>query len=99
MPRRDWSKNLSPPNAIRARAEQIVRLKRAEFDTTEDMRRFLQEIEVHQIELELQNEELRSIQADLEAACERHADLYEYAPIGYVTLDADANIIECNLMA
>jgi PAS domain S-box-containing protein len=59
--------------------------------------RLVHELQVHQIELEMQNEELRESRAQVEAALERYTDLYDFAPVGYFTLSADGAIREVNL--
>ena len=57
----------------------------------------LQELQVHQIELEMQNQQLREVQHALEVSRDRYVDLYEFAPIGYLCLDMDGRITEINL--
>lgn len=59
----------------------------------------LQELQVHQIELEMQNEQLLRTQHDLETALSRYEDLFEFAPLGYLTLSSDGLIDKTNLIA
>ena len=65
--------------------------------TPEAMQQALHELRVHQIELEMQNEELRQAQARIEEAKERYFDLYDLAPIGYLTLSVQGSILQANL--
>ena len=64
-----------------------------------DPRRAMYELEIHQIELEMQNRELRESQQRLEDAQARYSDLYNFAPVGYCTLDPEGYIQEINLTA
>ena len=59
----------------------------------------LHELRVHQIELEMQNEELRQTQAELSAAKTRYFDLYDLAPVGYLTVGEKGLILESNFTA
>ena len=67
--------------------------------TSDAMFELFEELRIQQIELEMQNEELRFAQADLEASRARYFDLYNLAPVGYVALDNDGAIGEINLRA
>jgi PAS domain S-box-containing protein len=65
----------------------------------EEIQRMFHELQVHQIELEMQNVELRKAQADLDAARERYFDLYDMAPVGYCTITHKGLIHDANLTA
>ena len=86
---------------LRRRAEEIRLERTPQLDkmSQADLQRIFHELEVHQIELEMQNEELRRVQQELESSREKYFDLYDLAPVGYVTCDEKGIILESNLSA
>jgi PAS domain S-box-containing protein len=93
--------NDSPKNLkeLRVRAEQLLSESPKGFKDipAEDIQNIIHELQVHQIELEMQNEELRRSQIELEESRNRYVDLYDFAPVGYVTVDQNLLVIEANL--
>ena len=85
---------------LRRQAEARLRTaaaKGAPARTGADTQRLVHEVQVHQIELEMQNEELRQSRAEAEAGLERYTELYDFAPVGYLTLGRDGAIRQVNL--
>jgi PAS domain S-box-containing protein len=85
---------------LRWHAEERMCANTAELHpprTEEDMQKLLHELEVHQVELEMQNAELRQARDDLETALGKYTDLYDFAPLGYFTLYRDGAISAVNL--
>ncbi len=89
------------PEDLRARAEENLKSEpdRPGDTSLEDANSLIHELRVHQIELEMQNEELRRVQNDLEISRSRYADLYDFAPVGYLTLNKHGQIVDLNLTA
>ena len=62
-----------------------------------DSQRLLHELQVHQVELEMQNGELQEARERMEVLLEKYTDLYDFAPVGYFSLDEQGKILEANL--
>ena len=91
-----------PDEDLRRRAEDQLRQGRKRVgagghESATDIRRTLHELHVHQIELELQNEALQVARNEAESALEKYTDLYDFAPVGYFSLDECGRIMEANL--
>jgi PAS domain S-box-containing protein len=85
---------------LRRHAEARLRRQRRDappLRTGADGQRLLHELQVHQIELEMQNEELRETRDKMETLLEKYTDLYDFAPVGYFSLDEQGLILEVNL--
>ncbi len=76
---------------------QAIQARQPETLSSEEAGRLIHELQVHKIELELQNEELRRAQGELEASRARYFDLYDLAPVGYFSLSEQGLILEANL--
>ncbi len=87
-------------NELRKKAEELLKQKgnkQAEYDY--DMRQFIEELNVHQIELEMQNEQLNNVNKKLMEQEEKYKDLYYNAPIAYFTITETGNIVHLNQSA
>jgi PAS domain S-box-containing protein len=86
-------------NSLRKKAEKFLfqQHKQTGIPPVENPRNLIHELQVYQIELEMQNEELRRQQAESDEAKDRYRDLYDFAPVGYFTFDPDGQIEEANL--
>ncbi len=91
--------NLTDARTMRVKAEKLLKDKQDKDVTSAnetDAKKLLHELQVHQIELEMQNEELRQANETAEAALKKYTMLYDFAPMGYFTIDADGTICELN---
>lgn len=95
--RRSW---LPSPEELRRKAmERLHQSTPKNFEdlSPDEISKLMHELHVHQIELEIQNEELRDAQNALEASRARYFDLYDLAPVGYCTLNKRNMVLEANL--
>jgi PAS domain S-box-containing protein len=93
--------SLQDSAALRQRAEGQLKERSLRVDrspaSAEDALRLVHELQVHQVELELQNEMLVELRRQLERSLERYTNLYDFAPVGYFTLASDGIIEQANL--
>lgn len=88
---------------LRRRAEQMAQAQRLqsaddlETLSPDEALKLIHELRVHQIELQMQNDELRETHAQLEATRARYFDLYNLAPVGYFVVSDEGRILEANL--
>jgi PAS domain S-box-containing protein len=99
MPR--TKRHAKQTDELRRKAEARIarQLDRIESASAEDIPRLLHELRIHQVELEVQNEELRMAQTALETSRSKYTDLYDFAPVAYLTFNKDEVIEETNLTA
>lgn len=89
-----------PPGNLRPQAEKRLKEKRlsdANERSQTDARALVHELQVHQVELEMQNEALRRAQAEAQDAQQKYTELFDFAPVGYFVVDQDGLIREANL--
>jgi len=94
-------RNTKPESeTLRQKAEILLKKKSAKtaspFSEIE-MVKLINELEVHQIELEMQNEELKLAKEQSEVVTRKYSELYDFAPLGYFTISRQGKIIEVNL--
>src|SRR5262245_20876819 len=89
------SKSSSTPSVRRLRRDALKRMAdrsgKGEPHKQTDPKTLLHELEVHQIELEIQNEQLKTAQMEPERGLNRFGQLFDFAPIGYAMLSADGS--------
>jgi PAS domain S-box-containing protein/putative nucleotidyltransferase with HDIG domain len=88
-----------PKENLRIRAEQFLTAEAVEFDqiSPADVKGLVLDLKMYQLQLEMQNEELQRAQETITQARDRYVDLYDFAPVGYFTLDRKGKIVEVNL--
>jgi two-component system, cell cycle sensor histidine kinase and response regulator CckA len=108
MKRAPSARPAAPPSApadsaagrLRQLAEKRLRARKAKAAAGgAPSHRLIHELQVHQVELEMQNEELERARHGLEEAVSKYSELYDFAPVGYLTLDREGGINEANLAA
>jgi hypothetical protein len=91
--------DLTIAQILRKRAEEQLKVKQKRADNKAleaDPKKLLHELQVHQIELEMQNDELQHAYETAERALKKYTMLYDFAPMGYFILDIDGTINDLN---
>lgn len=94
------NKDLLPPPELRHLVGERLGADMTKLQppaTEEELQRLVHELEVHQVELEMQNHELRQARSEVETTLEKYTDLYDFAPVGYMTLNRNGTISDMNL--
>jgi chemotaxis protein methyltransferase CheR len=86
-------------SSLRKRAEEFLNKNPEAVNeiTSTDVKKLVEDLHIYQIELEIQNEELRRAQLELEASRDRYSELYDFAPVGYVTISENGSVLQANL--
>jgi PAS domain S-box-containing protein len=92
-------KPVTKSDKLRQNAELLLNKKKEGSETSVSESDTLNELEVHQIELEMQNEELKQAKLKAELAEKKYTELYDFAPSGYLTLTKEGEIIDLNISA
>ncbi len=88
--------SFSDAKLLRIRAEEKIEGKKDRQVLEPDVKKLLHELQVHQVELEMQNEELKQAYEIAEDALRKYTLLYDFAPTGYITLNSEGIISEMN---
>lgn len=91
--------NIKQDQILRSRAEQELEKNQNAMDKLveeADMKKLLHELQVHQIELKMQNEELRQANETAELALKKYTMFFDFAPMGYFTLNSKGLICDLN---
>ncbi len=101
MAKKNTDPSRDPQESLRARALKLLSSSRREVADMQsgDLQTLIHELQVHQVELQLQNEELLAAQLELANSRDLYLDLFDYAPIGYLRFSSEGKILEVNLTA
>jgi len=87
--------------SLRTKAEELIVNEQIDDNldklSQEEIKKIIHDLRVHQIELELQSDELRSSNLQLQSVKDKYQDLYDFAPVGYVTIDGNGMIRQINI--
>ena len=84
-------------DSLREHAEKVLQEAKVNGNIPESVEELVHELQVHQIELEMQNDELRNSQMELSNLYEHYHELYNDAPVGYFSLDNNGNVRNVNI--